>query len=88
MNGIPACGNKELLSDILRKDWGFKGYVISDMGAIEGALETHKYYNSSLETVVGTVKAGCNLELSLNLKDPYYSNIGKKLIVDRQDRWI
>ena len=76
VNGIPACADVELLSQILRKDWGFKGYVISDMGAIEGVVESHKYYNNSLETVTGTVKAGCNLELSLNLKDPYYMKIG------------
>jgi len=34
INGIPACANKELLTDILRKEWGFKGYVVSDQGAV------------------------------------------------------
>lgn len=77
VNGIPSCANDKLLSQILRKQWGFKGYVISDMGAIEGIVETHKYYNNTFDTVVGTVTAGCNLELSLNLKDPYYMHIGK-----------
>lgn len=33
LNGIPACENKELLTDILRKDWGYEGLVISDWGA-------------------------------------------------------
>ena len=34
INGVPACTNKQLLSDILRTEWGFKGYVISDQGAL------------------------------------------------------
>lgn len=34
INGIPACANKQLLTDILRSEWGFKGYVISDQGAV------------------------------------------------------
>ena len=34
INGIPACANKELLTDILRNEWNFKGYVVSDQGAL------------------------------------------------------
>ena len=30
INGIPACANKELLTDIPRGEWGFKGYIVSD----------------------------------------------------------
>ena len=32
INGIPACANKELLTDIPRGEWGFKGYIVSDAG--------------------------------------------------------
>ena len=35
INGVPACANKELLTDIARKEWGFKGYVVSDAKAIQ-----------------------------------------------------
>lgn len=34
INGIPACANKMLLTDILRDEWGFKGYVVSDQAAL------------------------------------------------------
>ena len=34
INGVPACANKKLLTDILRNEWGFKGYVVSDQGAL------------------------------------------------------
>src|SRR5947207_10304084 len=33
-DGEPCCANKRLLTDILRKEWGFNGYVVSDCGAI------------------------------------------------------
>ena len=32
INGVPACANKELLTDIPRGEWGFKGYIVSDAG--------------------------------------------------------
>lgn len=40
VNGVYACQNKFLLTDVLRNDWGYKGYVMSDWGAVQsvGAL--------------------------------------------------
>src|SRR6266702_1958089 len=35
MNGEPCCGNTHLLVDLLRGEWGFNGYVVSDCGAID-----------------------------------------------------
>ena len=34
INGVPACANKMLLTDVLRKEWNFTGYVVSDQGAL------------------------------------------------------
>lgn len=34
-NGPQSCGNKFLLTDVLRRDWGFKGFVMSDWGAVD-----------------------------------------------------
>ena len=63
INGIPACANKQLLTDIARKEWGFKGYIVSDEGAVSNIITHHKYLNNSVDTVTATIKAGCNLEL-------------------------
>jgi len=64
VNGIPACANKKLLTDILRGEWGFKGYVISDSEALEMIVDDHKYVPTRAEASAAVVKAGCNLELS------------------------
>ncbi|XP_063810461.1 uncharacterized protein LOC135035884 isoform X2 [Pseudophryne corroboree] len=75
VNGVPACANKILLTDILRSEWGFEGYVVSDEGAIENIMEQHKYTSSFLETAVASVNAGCNLELSFNLADNVFMRV-------------
>jgi len=58
INGIPACANGKLLNDILRKEWGFNGYVISDEGAIENIMTAHRYTDSITDTVTAAVTAG------------------------------
>ena len=58
INGIPACANKKLLTDILRGEWGFRGYVISDEGAIEDIMDTHKYTKTQADTAAAAVNAG------------------------------
>ncbi|MGH8207211.1 MAG: glycoside hydrolase family 3 protein, partial [Steroidobacteraceae bacterium] len=37
INGQPSCGNDELLNGVLKHDWGFKGWVMSDWGAVSSA---------------------------------------------------
>lgn len=49
LNGTYLCENKEMLSDILRDEWGFDGYVMTDWGAMNDRVEA--------------LKAGCNLEM-------------------------
>lgn len=92
INGVPSCANKKLLTDILRTEWGFKGYVVSDEGAIECIMTRHNYTSSFLETATVSVNAGVNLELSSNLPDNVFmkiteavakGNITKEMVKDR-----
>ncbi|XP_048258477.1 probable beta-D-xylosidase 7 isoform X3 [Haliotis rufescens] len=73
INGVPACANKRLLTDILRDEWGFQGYVVSDQGAIENIIGSHHYLNNSVDTVAACVNAGCNLELAGKAEAVYLS---------------
>ena len=66
INGIPACANHKLLTEVLRAEWGFQGYVVSDEGALEFIMFNHEYINNTMDTAIACVKAGCNLELSDN----------------------
>jgi len=63
LNGIPGCTYKWLLTDVVRNEFGFQGYVVTDMGALDFAVTQHKYFNSSLESAAAAANAGVNLEL-------------------------
>ena len=63
LNGIPGCTHKWLLTDVMRKEYGFKGYYVTDWGAIDLAYTAHHYYNSTLEAAAGAANSGVNLEL-------------------------
>jgi beta-glucosidase len=60
-NGEPCCASPTLLEDILRKEWGFDGYVVSDCGAIDDIHKHHRVAQSAEEAAAMAVKAGCEL---------------------------
>ncbi len=60
-NGEPCCGSKTLLEDILRKDWGFNGHVVSDCWAIRDFHTTHRVTNSPEESVSLALSSGCDI---------------------------
>jgi beta-glucosidase len=60
-NGEPCCANKKLMVDILRGEWGFNGYVVSDCGAIYDIWKFHKVVPTEMEASVLGVKAGTDL---------------------------
>ena len=59
--GKACCGSDPLLNGILRNEWGFNGYVVSDCGAIRDIHERHKVVNTREEAVALAVQAGCDL---------------------------
>lgn len=67
------------MMDILRGEWNFTGYVVSDEGAIENQISFHHFYNNSEDAAAGSVNAGCNLELSGNLTEPVFMKIGNSI---------
>jgi beta-glucosidase len=61
VNGEPCCGSKTLLQDILYGEFGFKGYVVSDCGAIRDFHTGHKVTATEPESVALAVNNGCQL---------------------------
>ena len=59
--GEPCCGSKKLLKDILYGEFGFKGYVVSDCGAIVYMHEHHKVTKDAPESAALAVNNGCEL---------------------------
>jgi beta-glucosidase len=58
INGQPACANDFLLTEILRKAWNFKGYVVSDCGAIDDIVQGHRYTENLAEAAAVSMKHG------------------------------
>lgn len=63
LDGIPCGSSKELLTDILREEWGFDGTVVSDYYAINTLMEYHHVARDKEEAAVMALQAGINLEL-------------------------
>ena len=59
--GEPACANPLLLMELLRKQWGFDGHVVSDCGAIYDIYANHKFADSPEAAAALAVKAGDDL---------------------------
>lgn len=62
LSGIPAHSNKWLLTDLLRKEWGFKGVVVSDYFAIDDLKAYHKIANTNEEAAKWAINAGVDIE--------------------------
>ncbi|MFC1642700.1 glycoside hydrolase family 3 C-terminal domain-containing protein [Myxococcota bacterium] len=62
MNGEACCASPKLLQKVLREEWGFSGYVVSDCGAIDLLHNSHRLVESAAEAAALAVKAGCDLE--------------------------
>jgi beta-glucosidase len=64
LNDVPATGNAFLLRDVLRRQWGFKGFVVSDADAV-GNLVTHGFAEDKSDAAYRALTAGVDLEMSL-----------------------
>ena len=63
VNGEPCHSSKRLLGDILRGEWGFEGFVVSDAGGVQFLHSRQKTASSPEDAVVQALKAGVDLEL-------------------------
>jgi beta-glucosidase len=63
IDGVPCCANTFLLHDLLRTQWGFDGYVVSDCDAVRDiwGRQQHHFVQTPEQAAAAAVKAGCNL---------------------------
>jgi len=64
IDGIACSANPWLLKDVLRKDWGFRGFVVSDLGSISGLAGSHAVVENAAEAAAQALNAGLDADLS------------------------
>lgn len=89
IDGIPCTANRQLLTDLLRHQWGFRGFIYSDLFSIEG-IAGMRAARDSKESAVKALKAGLDMDLGgnafgNNLKKAYEEGL---LSMDEIDRAV
>ncbi|WP_394771832.1 glycoside hydrolase family 3 N-terminal domain-containing protein [Mucilaginibacter sp.] len=84
VNGTPNSINKFLLTDVLRKEWGFKGHVVTDCGALDDVYSTHKSLPGPVETAAAAIKAGIDLDCSTVLQNDAIKAVQKGLLTEKE----
>ncbi|MCC8145418.1 MAG: glycoside hydrolase family 3 C-terminal domain-containing protein [Bacteroidales bacterium] len=78
-DGIPITGNYHFLTEILRGEYGFSGYVVSDSEAVEFLMSKHRVANDSVEMVTQAVNAGLNVRTNFTLPEHFILPLRKAI---------
>lgn len=62
INGTPATANKHYITEVIRGQWGFDGYIVSDCGAVDDVFYEHKYTDTESKTCQAVLDAGMDVE--------------------------
>ena len=63
LNGIPCHTNSWLMNDVLRKEWGFKGFIVSDWMDIEHCVDQHRTAANNKEAFYQSIMAGMDMHM-------------------------
>ena len=77
INGIPASGDKFLLSDVLKNKWGFNGFVISDWASIREMIPWG-FSKDEKEAAISAVEAGTDMDMEGGIYVPYLIDLVKQ----------
>ena len=81
LNGVPATGNEDLLQLILRREWGFKGMVVSDWQSI-GEMIPHGYVTDMTDAAQVALKAGTDMDM---MSEAYLRHIPELVRAGKMD---
>jgi beta-glucosidase len=62
IDGVPVAADRALLNQVLREDWGFQGFVLSDLGAIRRLWQDHRVAASPRDAIVKAIDAGVDMQ--------------------------
>ena len=82
LDGVPCIANRELLTGLLREDWGFTGVVVSDYNGVEELFEAHRLVPDLQAAAVMALEAGLDVEL------PETSGFGEPLVRAVEERRV
>lgn len=89
IDGVPCTGNRYLLTDLLREQWGFDGFVYSDLQSIEGIATTHRCAATYEDAGAIALKAGVDVDLEGNSYKHLMTAYEKgKVTIDDIDRAV
>jgi len=81
-NGVPCCANPFLLTQVLRKEWGFDGVVMSDGSAIQKLFTHHHFASSPEEGAAKALLAGCDMSLRDEYREGLKDALSQSLITE------
>jgi beta-glucosidase len=89
VEGVPASGNKYLVNDVLKKKWGFKGFLVSDWGSFNEMMN-HGYAKDSKDAALKAMQAGSMMDMESSASYKFIPELIKegKLTVAQLDEAV
>ena len=84
VNGDAACGSDPLLRDVLRGEWGFDGFVVSDCWAIDDIHLNHKLVRTAPEAAAVALKSGTDLDCGSRVYPTLVDAVRQGLVTEAQ----
>lgn len=78
LNGVPATGNRWLIEDVLKREWGFAGFTVSDANSAHD-LATHNFAKDGADAAVRALHAGLDMEMALGVRDSVFAHLPEAL---------
>ncbi|BBN12615.1 beta-glucosidase [Marchantia polymorpha subsp. ruderalis] len=80
VNGVPTCGDPDLLKGIVRKAWGLRGYIVTDCDSLLVMYDQSRYSRSPAEAIATAMLAGLDLNCGSTIKNHGATAVNQSLI--------